>query len=353
MLVACTVAPDQTVLEHVPEPPVARGQALVRVHHVALCGTDLHIWDRSYPTDLPIVQGYEFAGVVERIGPDAETSVRPGDPVTVNPSITCGSCHACSTGRFNCCEQMRVLGCYEDGGMAELVSVAVDKLCPVPPGLSLEVAALGEPASIALQAVNRGRPVAGETALVLGCGPIGALATLYLTELGVRVVAADVDRYRAESARDFGAMEVLLVDPAAEFPDPAQAAGLRALSGGYGVSLVIEATGVPSSTVNAVRLIAHAGRIVQVGISQQDIPVPITSLTLKELDLLGSRNSLGLIPSGLALLSRHQDVVGSLITHRFPIAQVNTAYQLMRARTEPVGKSSSGCPAKRLPSPSR
>ena len=338
MIVARTVEPEKTELVEAPVPALAPGHALVRVHSVALCGTDLHIWDRSFPADLPVVQGHEFAGVVERINPDAGSPLRPGDSVTVNPSTACGRCHACTTGRFNCCERMRVLGCYEDGGMAELIAAPVGKLCPVPAGLSVETAALGEPMSIAMQAVHRGRPRAEETALVLGCGPIGVLATLYLTELGVRVVAADIDPARAAGARAFGAVETLVVDPAGEFPSAAQRAVLDRVSDGVGVPLVIEATGVPSSTVNAIRLVAHAGRIVQVGISQRDIPVPIAELALKELDLLGSRNSLDLIPDGLRLLARHEPVVRTLITHRFPLAEINDAYRVMRARTEYVGK---------------
>ncbi len=85
----------------------------------------------------------------------------------------------------------------------------------------------------------------------------------------------------------------------------------------------------------------------QVGISQQQIPVPVAELTLKELDLLGSRNSLDLIPAGLALLARHPEAARSLVTHRFPIADINTAYQLMRSRTEPVGKVVMDLPAAR------
>ena len=347
MLVARSVAREKTVLLQEPEPPLEPGRALVRVHKVALCGTDLHIRDRSFPADLPVVQGHEFSGVVERIGPDTQAWVSTGDAVTVNPSNACGRCHACKTGRFNCCESMRVLGCYEDGGMAELVSVAVEKLCPLPPGLALDIAALGEAASIAIQAVNRGRPVAGETCLVVGCGPIGVLATLFLTELGVRVVVADIDPNRAESALAFGALEALVVNPAGEFPDPAQSTLLRRVSDGDGVSLVIEATGVASSTRNAIRLVANAGRIVQVGISQQDVAVPITEWTFKELDLLGSRNSLNLIPEGLQLLARHEEAARSLITHRFPITQINAAYKLMRSRMDYVGKVLARMPAAR------
>ena len=131
-------------------------------------------------------------------------------------------------GRFNVCRNIGCIGCYSDGALVELLSVPVDKLCPVPEGLALEIAAMAEPASIAMQAVNRGRPAAGETALVLGSGPIGLLATLYLTDLGVNVVCADTEADRLELATAFGAADTLLVDPAAGFPDAEQAARLDA-----------------------------------------------------------------------------------------------------------------------------
>lgn len=101
MLVARTVEAERTVLLDQPEPALPPGWALVRVHDVALCGTDLHIWDRSFPAELPVVQGHEFSGVIERISGATPTRLRPGDPVTVNPSTACGRCHACRTGRFN------------------------------------------------------------------------------------------------------------------------------------------------------------------------------------------------------------------------------------------------------------
>lgn len=339
MLTVRTQGPHQLDFVEDPEPVVGPGEVMVRMRHVALCGTDLHIWEGTFPTDLPLVQGHEMSGVIAAIGPEVDLDLQVGQPVAVNPSNPCGSCLACRTGRFNCCTTMRTLGCFVlDGGLTELLVVPAEKVCPLPAGLSLEVAALGEPMSIAMQAVRRGRPRTGETALVTGCGPIGVLAALYLTELGVRVVAADIDADRAEAARAFGAEEVLVVDPAGPFPSSEQRARLDELSGGDGVSLIIEATGVPASTRNAIDLVAHSGRIVQVGISRRDIPVPIALLTLKELDLLGSRNSLGLIPEGLQVLARHQEVAQSLITHRFPIGDLERALETMRDRTEHVGK---------------
>jgi L-gulonate 5-dehydrogenase len=335
MLIARTVAKETIRYEDVPEPALEPGHALVRVHNVTLCGTDLHIWEDDYPAGLPVIQGHEFAGIVEAIG-NNDAGIRTGDRVAVSPMIYCGECRPCRLGRFNVCENIGCIGCYSDGALVELLSVPVEKLCPVPDGLELDLAAMAEPASIAMQAVNRGRPSPGETALVLGSGPIGLLATLYLTDLGVRVVCADTDPDRLALATAFGAVDTLLVDRG--FPAAVHAARLDALTDSSGPELVIEATGAPSSLETAVHLVASAGRIVQVGISARTASVPMNAIPFKEIDLLGSRNSLNLIPAGLELLARHRDQARALMTHRFGFGDLQQAYELMRSRTEPVGK---------------
>lgn len=340
MLSAITISKETIEFRDSPEPILQPGHALVRVHNVTLCGTDLHIWEDDYPTELPLIQGHEFSGVVEALaqGDITEQGISIGHRVAVNPIIYCGECRPCLTGRYNVCQNVGCLGCYSDGALSELISVPLDKLCAVPDELPLDIAAMGEPASIAMQAVNRGRPEPGETALVLGSGPIGLLATLYLTELGVPVICADTEQHRLDLAVEFGATDTLLVTPGSEFPDPHQASRLNSLTGGYGPQLVIEATGVPSSLENAIRLVASAGRIVQVGISPRQATVSMKDIPYKELDIMGSRMSLNLIPDGLALLTRHPGQAQTLMTHRFDLKDLQQAYRLMQGRTEKIGK---------------
>ncbi|MEO3941784.1 alcohol dehydrogenase catalytic domain-containing protein [Paenarthrobacter nicotinovorans] len=351
MLSAITVAKETISFQDSPDPTVEPGHALVRVHNVTLCGTDLHIWEDDYPTELPLIQGHEFSGIVETLGPEVPcdagvtgraTATGPafsiGDRVAVNPIIYCGECRPCRTGRYNVCQNVGCLGCYSNGAFTELISVPVEKLCPVPDDLPLDIAAMGETASIAMQAVNRGRPEPGETALVLGSGPIGLLATLYLTELGVNVICADTEQHRLDLAVEFGAADTLLVAPGTDFPDEHQTHRLDTLTDGYGPQVVIEATGVPSSLENAIRLVASAGRIVQVGISPRLANVSMKDIPYKELDLLGSRMSLNLIPEGLALLARHPGQARTLMTHRFAFSDLEKAYRLMQGRTEKIGK---------------
>lgn len=336
MLAVRTVSAETLEYVDVPRPEAGAGEALVRIEFATLCGTDLHIYEDDYTSELPLIQGHELAGTVVQTAPGVD-QVAVGDRVAIDPLINCGSCAACRQGRGNVCPHLVVLGCYCDGGFVEYLAVAAPKLHRIPDGLSSDLGAVAEPAAISLEAVKRGRPVAGETALVLGAGPIGLLATLALHDLGLKVIAADTVPDRVEMACGFGADHTLLIDPAAGFPEAELAVALGD-DAPDGPQLVIEATGVPSSQLNAIHAVAPAGRVVQVGISKQPSSFPLNLLPFKEIDLLGSRNSQGLIPEALALIGRHQDTVRGLLTHRFGIRELERAFATMKDRSQRVGK---------------
>ena len=337
MLAVRTIAAETLEYADVPQPKLVPGSALVRIEHVTLCGTDLHIWEDDYTSELPLIQGHELAGTVIDVAPDVDR-VTIDDRVAIDPLISCGECRACRAGRGNVCPRLTVFGCYSDGGLVEVLRVDAPKLHRIPAGVPTDLGAIAEPTAIALQAVARGRATAEDTALVLGVGPIGLLATLALHDLGARVVAADTDADRLELAREFGADDTILVAPDEAFPGATGAAALHRLSGDDGPSLVIEATGVPASLENGLRVVAAGGRVVQVGISTRPTGFPLNLLAFKEVDLLGSRNSTGLIPDALQLIGRHPDRVRNLITHRFPAEQLDLAFHTMRDRSQRVGK---------------
>jgi len=334
MRVARTVTRRTVSFDEVEEPAPRDGHVRVRIHAVSLCGTDLHIFDDDFATDLPLVQGHEMAGTI--IDSDPTSPLSAGDRVAVDPLVACGTCRACRRGRANVCQNLSVLGCYEDGGLVEILSVPVDRVHRVPDDLPLEVAALGEPASISLQAVERAEPLPGDVALVLGCGPIGLFAALALSERGVTVIACDTDLGRAALAREFGAAHTLHV--ASDFPDAEQRELLSALTAGAGPELIIEATGVPASLENAIPLIGSGGRIVQVGISSRPARIVVKDLTDKEVEIRGSRNSRGLIPAALAMIARHPAATSALLTHRFAFHDLEEAFRTMADPTIPTGK---------------
>lgn len=337
MLAVRTVSKETLEYVDVPEPELAEAQAIVQIEHLTLCGTDLHIWEDDYTSELPLIQGHELAGTVVAVASGVDR-VAVGDRVAVDPLISCGECRACRMDRPNVCPKLVVFGCYCDGGLTERLAVDASKLHRVPAGMPTDLAAVAEPTSIAMQAIARGRATADDTVLIIGAGPIGLLATLALHDLGATVVVADVVGDRLVMASDFGAAATILVDPAGAFPGEAGAATLASLTDGEGPSMVIEATGVPVSLENALRAVAAAGRVVQVGISARPTDFPLNLLAFKEVDVLGSRNSTGLIPESLALISRHPDTVRRLLTHRFPVSELGAAFETMRDRTQRVGK---------------
>lgn len=336
MIVANTLAAETLSFETRPVPELTTGTALIKVEHVTLCGTDLHIWEGEYLNPFPIVQGHEFVGRIHALA-EPHAVLGPGDRVVVSPMRYCRECHACRTGRHNVCERVSVLGCYEDGALSEYVLAPVDSLWTVPEGVPGELAPLSEPASIAMQAVRRGRPREGELALVIGCGPIGIIATRYLRDLGVDVVAVDTLAARTATAWEFGASGTLVIDATAPFPS---AVDISTASDDEPrpVTLVIEATGSPAAFAAALDVAAPTGRVVAVGISDRKTQIPLRTIPLKELDVMGSRNSLELIGEGLALIERHRPLFASLLSHRFGFEELERALEVMRTDSANVRK---------------
>jgi L-gulonate 5-dehydrogenase len=349
-----TVSARTIVKEELPTPVPGPGEALVRIDHVTLCGTDLHIWEDDYTTELPLIQGHELSGTIAELVPGgasrprasgsdampdgaAQSVLAAGVRVAIDPLNTCGQCQACRRGRGNVCPHLTVLGCYGDGGFAEYVVVPQERLHPIPESIPSDLAAVAEPISISLEAVTRGSATGEDTVLVLGAGPIGLLATLALHDLGSTVVTADTLPSRLELASHFGADHTLLIDPSQDFP----AGQLDEFIGEQapdGPDLVVEATGVPSSLTSAIRAVAPAGRVVQVGISTRPTSFPLNLVPFKEVDILGSRNSQGLIPQALELIGRHQDTVRSLLTHRFAVEDLDAAFATLADPSQDVGK---------------
>lgn len=155
------------------EIPVPKeGEALVRIRRVGICGTDLHAFTGNQPYfTYPRILGHELSGIIESIGRNVYGLER-GDQVSVIPYIQCGSCIVCRNGKTNCCTDMKVLGVHADGGMRQWMCVPADHLLKAE-GLTLDQAAVIEPLSIGAHAVRRSRIKEGETALVIGAGPIG------------------------------------------------------------------------------------------------------------------------------------------------------------------------------------
>jgi alcohol dehydrogenase len=279
-------APKQWKRIDVPGPPApGPGEALVRVHSVGICGTDIGGYLGKMPFfSYPRIPGHELGVEVEAVGPGV-ANVRPGDRCSVEPYINCQKCHACARGKTNCCEKHQTLGVHCDGGLRPRFLVPARKL-HVSRKLAFEQLALVETLAIGCHATNRAAPQPDESCLIMGAGPIG-LATLEFVKLtGAKVIVLDMNEQRLDFCR-----RVMGVRHTVKLSDQVEQ-DLRDLTDGHLPDVVIDATGHSGSMSNAFGLIAHGGRLVFVGITTDEVKFRHPVFHRPEGTLLCSRNAL-------------------------------------------------------------
>jgi threonine dehydrogenase-like Zn-dependent dehydrogenase len=273
---------------------------LVSVGAAGICAGDMYFYLGKNPYAVyPQVCGHEIAGIVAELG-EGVAGPAIGTPVVVEPFLGCGACYPCRVGKSNCCQNLRIIGVHQPGGYADYLTAPAAHIHEVPPGLSLFDASFAEPVAIGVQACRRGEVAAGETVLVLGCGPIGLALIEVARARGAQVIATDVLPDRLATAAQFGA-ETL---PADEHLLPR----ILERTHGEGMPVVIEATGNPQAMEQTVHLVAAGGRIVIVGLVKQGVHISFPGLdfTRKEMTVVGSRASVNCFPEALALLAGGQ-----------------------------------------------
>ncbi len=267
----------------VPRHPGA-GEALVGVNRVGICGTDLHAFEGKQPFfQYPRILGHELAVVVEAVGNDV-TRVSPGDRCAVRPYLACGQCLACRNGKPNCCMQIRVLGVHIDGGMQDWLTVPAEYLHKSAK-LSLEELALVEPLSIGAHGVARSGIGEGETALVIGAGPIGLAAIAGVRAAGAKFAVLEVSQKRMAFCRQHAGVETCIDASQDALPQVLEAFG------GDLPSTVFDCTGSPKSMMSAFRYVAHGGKLVFIGLYPGEITFSDPEFHKREMTILASRNA--------------------------------------------------------------
>lgn len=271
----------------VPDPGLpGPGDALVRVHTVGVCGTDISGYLGKMPFfSYPRIPGHELGVEVLAVG-DGVANVRPGDHCSVEPYINCQQCRVCLRGRNNCCEKHQTLGVHCDGGLRPRFIVPARKL-HASGSLSFEQLALVETLAIGCHAVERADIAADDTVLVIGAGPIGLSAVEFVKLTGAKLIVLDVNAQRLEFCRRvMGVGHTVTAGESAE-------AELRAANDGRLPDVVIDATGHSGSMSAAFGLVGHGGKLVFVGITTDEVKFKHPIFHRPEGTLLCSRNALG------------------------------------------------------------
>jgi L-iditol 2-dehydrogenase len=325
-------------LETVPRPDPGPGQVRVRIGFCGVCGSDIPRMFVKGTYKFPTVCGHEFAGIVDEVG-DGVEECQPGDRVAVFPLLWCGRCTACEQGKYVQCHNYDYLGSRSDGAFAEYVVAPVQNLLHVPDGVSLEEAAMTEPAAVALHAVRRGRCTLGQTVAVFGAGPIGLMVAQWARAMGAsQVVLFDLLPQKLAMARELGFQQVFNsreVDPVSS---------LNELTAGEGAHVCVESAGVPVTFLHALAGTRRGGRVVILGNPSGDVTLPaalISQAMRREIDLVGTWNS-EYSTSGndddwsmvlRAMADRTINLL-PLITHRVPLARAFEAIEMMKQGKE-------------------
>jgi 2-desacetyl-2-hydroxyethyl bacteriochlorophyllide A dehydrogenase len=276
-------APGKFSASDVTVPEEQEECALVRVHRIGVCGTDLHAFRGRQPFfSYPRVLGHELG--VEVVN-SSGTGPRAGERCAVEPYLNCGTCIACRRGRPNCCSTLSVLGVHRDGGMRELIAVPPGKL-HASSVLSYEQLALVETLAIGAHAVERAALTRDEFVLVIGAGPIGLSVIQFARAAGARVAVMDTNAARMDLCRSVWGVEHTI-----DAQNPSAEAQVLEAGGGDLPGVVFDATGNPQSMCAAFRWPCAGGRLVFVGLVQGDISFNDPDFHRRELTLLATRNA--------------------------------------------------------------
>ncbi|MCQ6555099.1 alcohol dehydrogenase catalytic domain-containing protein [Streptomyces sp. C10-9-1] len=327
--------PGRTAWEDVPDPALKdASDAVVRVDAVTLCGTDLHIVKGDVPEVAPgTVLGHEAVGEVVETGSEVR-GVRPGDRVLVSCISPCGRCPSCRGTRYGQCRGGGgwVLGRLVDGTQAEFVRVpfADMSLHPLPSALDSQDAVLLAdiyPTAYEVGVLN-GRVSPGDTVVVVGAGPVGLAA---VTAAGLyspaRVIAVDLDDARLAAARALGADAVARAD---EQPERL----VDDLTAGTGADVAIEAVGIPATFELCTRTVRPGGHVANIGVHGKPAALHLEDLWIKDVTITTGLVDTSSIPRLLAMMSAGRLPAGDLVTHRFPLAAMEEAYEVFSRAAE-------------------
>ncbi len=324
--------------ENVPVPTVKPGTVKVRIGFCGVCGSDIPRCFVKGTYNFPTICGHEFAGTIEEVG-EGIVNFSVGDRVAVFPLLWNDDHPACEQGKYAQSDGYDYLGSRSDGAFSEYVIALERNLIKVPDNVTLEEAAMTEPAAVALHAVRRSQFRLGDTVAIFGLGPIGLMVAQWCRGMGAsKIILFDILPAKLELAKSLGFEHVFdsRTDDAAE--------SVGALTGGRGVHVAIEAAGVPPTYAAALAVTRRAGRIVLLGNPAADVTLPanlISQVMRREIDLLGTWNSDYSVYSDdddwrtvLEAMSNGTLNLKPLITHRVELSNGIEALEMMRDQSE-------------------
>lgn len=320
-------APGVVALQPQEIKPLKPDQVRIEVKFCSICGSDLHIYKGKHPyARLPVALGHEISGVVCEVGSEV-TKLAIGQRVVVEPVYKCGKCEACRMGNYCFCEQLSFQYRKGNGAMRKYFTIEEECVFPIPEEIEFDIASLIEPLAVAVHAVRKADIRMGETVLVMGCGAIGLLVAALCAKVGAsKVIAADQIASRLQLAKELGATDVVNTK---EVDIKEAVKGIT----GSGVDKSIECVGVEATLVACMECLNMGGVATVLGIFEKpQVTITVPLIIARELTIKGSQAYCWDYKTAIEMATKVD--LGKLLTHKFPMSELQKAMDVATDRTE-------------------
>lgn len=295
MIQQLMTAPKEITFREVDIPEPGPDQVLVKIKRIGVCGSDIHVFHGMHPyTKYPVTQGHEVSGKIVKLG-QYVSNLQVGQRVTIEPQVFCGRCHPCLHGKYNLCENLKVMGFQTVGTASEYFAVDASKITPLPEGMSYNEGAMIEPLAVTVHAGKRFADMKGAKVAVLGAGPIGILLSQAVKALGAaEVMITDISEKRLELAKSVGA-DYAINTAKEDFGE-----ALVACFGPDKADVIYDCAGNDITMNSAIQNARKGSTIILVAVFAKMANVDLAKLNDSEIDL------------NTSMMYRHEDYVDAL-----------------------------------------
>jgi 2-desacetyl-2-hydroxyethyl bacteriochlorophyllide A dehydrogenase len=266
-------------------PHLKKGELLVQIKNIGICGTDIHAFHGNQPYfTYPRVLGHELSGII--VDTKFENKSLLGKPVSVLPYLSCGKCNSCLRGKTNCCANLNVMGVHVDGGFREYLSVPEDNILVGKNETNLEHLSMVEPLSISYHGILRAEILENDWVIVFGAGPIGIGALMFAKSKTNKIILIDINQNRIDYCKSN-----LGIEHSFHGNDESLIKNIRELTNGHFADIVIDATGNKNSIQQQLTFLGHGGKWILIGLQREDLHINHPEFHKREATLMSSRNA--------------------------------------------------------------
>ena len=334
MLQQVMTAPGEIIFREVPTPEPKKGEVLIKIMKIGVCGSDIHVYHGEHPfTKYPVTQGHEVSGEIAAVGEGVE-GFAPGQKVTIQPQVVCGKCYPCRHGKYNLCEELKVMGFQTTGVASRYFAVDASKVTALPENLSFDEGAMIEPLAVAVHGVRQAGDVNGLKIAVLGAGPIGILVAQTAKGMGAEsVMITDVSDVRLAKAKE-GKVDFCVNTKNKDFGE--------AMVENFGpdkADIIYDCAGNNITMGQAIKYARKGSTIILVAVFAGEAKVDLAVLNDHELDLnttMMYRNEDYI--EAIRLVNEKKVVLAPLISKHFAFQDYLKAYQYIDANRESTMK---------------